>query len=529
MLLPAWFAPAAFAFAALAVLGGAVLTAWSLWSDRGRGRRRCGRCWHDLSRTPGLLCGECGWQGRQERDLHRTRRRWRSAILGVVLLACGVAGFGGALPRADLWRSMPTWVLVAALPASGPSLGRDSAYDELRRRLVESPQSLEPDDLERLAARIARGDAEAPPVGLAWEAKYAPLLRRAFPLLAEASPAIAAVRAIPPRIDLAIASPWPSDLPPYASLEAVSWVPEAIQHRFEIDCPDQPTLPPIVVIRDSRAFAAPRFPIEFPPAGLAGEGAMAIDEARGFAAARSPLAHPAAGNPLRLRLRAWWRPVPAAGEAAGPWEALPERWFEQAIVPAAPLAERLQPMESDAADAAVRDAFAAGFIVAAGDRPFAMRFNTAATAIPELDGIAVGVVAEVLEEGIPRRRSWLWWPGGARIHGIGRRGEIAEWRISEEDLEALAGVAEDARWTLRVRGDREMAMRAIAVLGRFDPLAAEACTAYWAGEVEIPLRVLRISAPMRARPWHLPDPEPPVPSDTVPDRGTLERSSLGPP
>lgn len=511
MLLPAWFAPAAFALAAAAILGGGVLVAWSLWSDRGRGRRRCGRCWHDLSRTPGLLCGECGWQGRREEDLHRTRRRWRSAILGVVLLTCGAAAFGGALPRGDLWRQMPAWVLVAALPASGPSLARDSAYDELRRRLVEAPESLAEGDLERLAARIARGDAGAVPTDLAWEIKYAPLLRRSFALLPEGSAAIAMLRAIPPRIDLEIASPWPSDLPPYASLEAISWIPEAIEHRFEIDCPEQPDLPPIVVLRDGRSFAAPRFPIEFPPPGPDGEAPLAMPRP-----AAGGLAHSAAGMPLRLRLRAWWRSPSAAGEPPAAWQALPERWFEREVLSAPPLAERLQPFRSDAADEAVRDAFDSGFIVGRGDRPFAMRFDTTATAIPELEGVAVGVVAEVLEEGTPRRRSWLWWPGGARIHGMGRRGELAEWRISQEDLEALAGVADDGRWTLRVRGDREMAMRAIAVLGRFDAAAAEACTAYWEGEVEIPLRIFRSSAPMRTRPWRLPDPDAPDAVDTVP-------------
>ena len=33
---------------------------WAIFADKARGRRRCPRCWHDLSRTPGLTCSECG-------------------------------------------------------------------------------------------------------------------------------------------------------------------------------------------------------------------------------------------------------------------------------------------------------------------------------------------------------------------------------------------------------------------------------------------------------------------------------------
>ena len=35
---------------------GVTLTWWGLFGDRARGRRRCPRCWHDLSHTPGMTC-----------------------------------------------------------------------------------------------------------------------------------------------------------------------------------------------------------------------------------------------------------------------------------------------------------------------------------------------------------------------------------------------------------------------------------------------------------------------------------------
>lgn len=520
-MLPAWFAPAAFAFAASAILAGGVLIAWSLWSDRGRGTRRCGRCWHDLSATEGVRCGECGWQGRRERDLHRTRRHWRSAILGLLLLVCGIAAFGGALPREELWRQMPDRLLVWVLPFSVPSASRNSAYDELVRRLAEDPEAFGERDALRLAERIAAGDRGAAATSLEWEAKYAPLLRRLHGRLSEESPARAVLRSVPPRIDLAIASPWPLDLPPYASLEVVAWSPEAIEYRLEIDCPKQPRLPPVVVGRDTRAFAAPRFPIEFEPFSLEAPAGDPAEPAAAFAAAAPRLAHPPRGEPLELRLRMKWRPTPAAGEEASPWQEGPERIFRREIEPTLPLSERLRPIRSDAADAAVLAAFGDAFMVGQGERPFAVRFDTASTAIPELEQVAIGLVVEVLEEGVPRRRSWIWWPGGSRVHGRSRRAALAEWRISVEDLEALAAASEDGRWTLRVRGDPEMAMRAVSVLGRLDPAAAEACVGYWAGEIEVPLRIFRTGAAMRPRPWFHPDERgeaPPPQADTVPFR-----------
>ncbi len=111
---------------------GAALLAWALLRDRARGRLRCPKCWYDMgsltaatraqgppdSPTPTPLprCPECGRTPRTMRDLRRTRRRWRWAALGAILLGAGVAL--GAWPRASrdgAWALAPTWTLRLGL------------------------------------------------------------------------------------------------------------------------------------------------------------------------------------------------------------------------------------------------------------------------------------------------------------------------------------------------------------------------------------------------------------------------------
>ena len=69
--------------------GGLAFLAWSLLWDRSRGRRRCPKCWYDMTGLSGLTCPECGKTAKTEKKLFRTRRRWRWAVLGCVLIVAG--------------------------------------------------------------------------------------------------------------------------------------------------------------------------------------------------------------------------------------------------------------------------------------------------------------------------------------------------------------------------------------------------------------------------------------------------------
>ncbi len=103
-----WISAAA--LGALALL----VAAWALLADRSRGRRRCPKCFHPMDAKIGLICPECGHDTRDERRLFHTRRRWKLAIAGVVVL--GGMGLGCAgiahVQRTGGWADLPTWTLA---------------------------------------------------------------------------------------------------------------------------------------------------------------------------------------------------------------------------------------------------------------------------------------------------------------------------------------------------------------------------------------------------------------------------------
>src|SRR5262245_32422096 len=84
--IPLWYLGFGTANALLLVLAtGAVLAGW--WFDPARGRRRCPKCWYDMSGAPAARCPECGQEIRGDRDLARTRHSRGLVLIGLVLLA----------------------------------------------------------------------------------------------------------------------------------------------------------------------------------------------------------------------------------------------------------------------------------------------------------------------------------------------------------------------------------------------------------------------------------------------------------
>ncbi len=154
--------------------GGTVLGAWALFWDRAgrRGvvRKRCPRCWYDMTGAPALTCPECGGAAKGERALLRTRRRWKWAIGAAVVIAAGAAT--GMVPRyrAGGWIGLvPSSALVWAAPAERPSGPQTAAWAALG-----TPA---PTGLVITAPRNVRPAVRAAPGGVITSAARARVLR----------------------------------------------------------------------------------------------------------------------------------------------------------------------------------------------------------------------------------------------------------------------------------------------------------------------------------------------------------------
>lgn len=98
------------------VLIGAWLVRRALAKDPDAGRRRCPSCWYVMEGVPGLRCPECGLEAEDEPSLRRTRRSWRLAGAGLIVIALGYAvGRGHAVVTS--WRGLvPTTALLWTEP-----------------------------------------------------------------------------------------------------------------------------------------------------------------------------------------------------------------------------------------------------------------------------------------------------------------------------------------------------------------------------------------------------------------------------
>lgn len=95
---------------------GVVLLGVGLYGDAARGRKRCPRCWYDMSGTPGLVCSECGRDAGSEQALMRARpRRW-VVWMGALMILATVGSVGTVWVRSGWhWVYMPQWMLVECM------------------------------------------------------------------------------------------------------------------------------------------------------------------------------------------------------------------------------------------------------------------------------------------------------------------------------------------------------------------------------------------------------------------------------
>ncbi|MCA9299319.1 MAG: hypothetical protein KDA28_09645 [Phycisphaerales bacterium] len=97
----------------LALMG--IVLCWSgLFRDRARGRRRCPKCWYDMSELDSLQCPECGRTAKAASRLGRTRRHPVPLVVGILTLVLALATASSTGVLLYGWQAAPRPVLVAS-------------------------------------------------------------------------------------------------------------------------------------------------------------------------------------------------------------------------------------------------------------------------------------------------------------------------------------------------------------------------------------------------------------------------------
>ena len=168
------------------------------------------------------------------------------------------------------------------------------------------------------------------------------------------------------------------------------------------------------------------------------------------------------------------------------WEHIQELSINVPLAVEGPLAEVLQPVETDELHVAMISAFSPGAMKwTSGRSPLRIRFDRRYTYIPSLEDTAFGASVEILRDGVLARRLDLWWSFRPEL-GNDNYG----WLVAYEDAPLLMEANEaDGRWQMRVRGDPTVALR------------AGPATRYWEGEFTVPLAVEEVQDTAPAKDW----------------------------
>jgi len=167
----------------LLAVAGVALLAWAMFWDRaGKARKRCPKCWYDMTHqgesaaSEPLRCPECGYRVRKEWQLRKTRRRWGCAVVALAIALGGM--FLIALPtiRRDGWAALvPTTALVSGVRFSSlnwPILELERRMQVRSRGNQVAPSFMSDRMWRRLAANLANRlatmhapDAQQDPMG----------------------------------------------------------------------------------------------------------------------------------------------------------------------------------------------------------------------------------------------------------------------------------------------------------------------------------------------------------------------------
>ncbi len=140
-----------------------VVVVVALFRDRSRGRRRCPKCWYDMSAVNGMTCPECGRTQKRERRFFGTRRKWRRAMIGTALLAMAMGTTAAPVVNSGEW---PRYVPAAVLRPVLGCFPRDAAKVRATFETALTTTKFTPWERALLASTIAesiREELKKPP------------------------------------------------------------------------------------------------------------------------------------------------------------------------------------------------------------------------------------------------------------------------------------------------------------------------------------------------------------------------------
>lgn len=377
------------------------------------------------------------------------------------MLLTGTLRLRSVIADKGWWSVVPHRAVLALMPwvpsANHLSSVRQHMLDELQNQRVS------PEDTVRMLETAKAGGLGIPAGSDAWRSTYLRWLSTledayANPVSGPDDPLRLASMDLPPVVHLGVPETWHRDQPLVGMTAIDDWWAsgvEVIMRVREID-----GLPVDAQSRDRLRRTRWTRPDRQPLDGS--RDAFAIDLGR--------LPEGAHDGSLTLE----WETrdhLGSAGRRCVGLVRLPVRVLVKGDAPS--LAEARDPE----LDALVDRVFAEGLLRSTSVPPrYAFSYAPFETSGEAYEDLAFGLVVEACEEGTPRRTLRVWWRGGINRAQLG-------WESAVEDTEALSRLDTGRGWTLRVRGDAELAHRAAG-----GGVAQEA-TRWWSGSIERPLVV----------------------------------------